>query len=91
MGYVYFVSYVTWRRGSNHQEFGNEEVVLPEPITSIAQIREAENMIGTAGNISILFYQYLRSESEEERKHREQGEAITLPFFDQTRLVRIED
>ncbi len=82
--YVYFVSYVTWRRAPEgvHQEFANEEVTLPQPITSIAQIREAEGMIGTVGSITILFYQYLRMESEEERKRREGETAIPLPLFD---------
>ena len=80
MGYVYFVSYVTWRRGSDHQEFGNEEVTLPEPITSIAQIREAEGMIGMAGSIAILFYQFLREDFEKKRKEQEEAAAaIPLP------------
>jgi hypothetical protein len=80
VGYVYFVSYVTWRRGSDHQEFGNEEVTLSKPITSIAQIREAEEMIGTTGSITILFYQYLREDFEEKRKEQEEAAAaIPLP------------
>ena len=94
MKYIYFVSYVTWRKtppyGDIHQEFANEEVTLSQPITSIVQIREAEGMIGTVGNIAILFYQYLRAESEEERERREESSALTLPLFDQSRLVGLD-
>ena len=91
MGYICFVSYVTWRRTPEgvHQEFANEEVTLSQPITSIAQIREAERMIGTVGSIAILFYQFLRMESKEERKRREEETAVTLPLFDQSRLVTL--
>ncbi|MDP1710593.1 MAG: hypothetical protein Q8L46_01485 [candidate division WWE3 bacterium] len=84
MGYVYFASYVTWRLtpGGIHQEFANEEVALPYPITSIAQIREAEGIIGEVGSIVILFYQFLREDFEEKEEKAEEETAIPLPLFD---------
>ena len=88
MGYVYFVSYVIPRGtpdGGRNDIFSNTEVMLPQQITSIDQIQEMGSSIDRRA--VILFYQFLREDFGETEKAEEAEIGITLPLFDQSRLV----
>ncbi|GEM_PF-4163874 len=80
MGYVYFVSFVIPRHsvsGMRSDDFGNLEVTLPQPLTSIHQLREIEGSINPRA--VILFFQYLREDLEEEALTKEEA-AVKLPL-----------
>lgn len=96
MGYVYFVSFfirgATLSDDLRYRHFDNAEVALSELITSIAQIKEAEEHLSQRlrSSVKILFYQLLREDFDEEGKTEEAEAAITLPLFDQSRLVSLD-